>query len=196
MTCLELEEGLPVAHGTKGREAMYRLAVAAFLVSTPALAQNAKALRDCTPIKTTASGEAVYGLDCKALKPENRSPEYKPNMPQTELKDTVIRSRAARKTQIGRERPARIDESEPSSSEPFSIRRKGYTIADQIQTITGKRVKPRRHDAGSGANETADGLDATNEALRHAAEDIPSSDAPDDVENVPVFDRADLPPKI
>ena len=69
-------------------------------------------------------------------------------------------------------------------------------MADQIPTITGKRVKPRRHDAGSGANETADGLDATNEALRHAAEDIPSSEAPDDVETVPVFDRADLPPKI
>ena len=62
-------------------------------------------------------------------------------------------------------------------------------MADQIPTITGKRVKPRRHDAGSGANETADGLDAANE-------DIPSSEAPDDVENVPVFDRADLPPKI
>ena len=35
----------------------------------------------------------------------------------------------------------------------------------------GKQVPPRRHDAGSGANETTDGLDATNEALRHAAED-------------------------
>lgn len=60
----------------------------------------------------------------------------------------------------------------------------------------GKQVPPRRHDAGSGANETMDGLDATNEALRHAAEDTPSGAAPEDVETVPVFDRADLAPKI
>jgi hypothetical protein len=41
-----------------------------------------------------------------------------------------------------------------------------------------------------------DGLDATTEALRRAAEDTPSGAAPDDVETVPVFDRADLAPKI
>jgi hypothetical protein len=69
---------------------MYRLATAIFFVCTPALAQNAEALRDCTPIGTTAGGETVYGLGCAALKPENKSPEYKPNMPMTELKDTVI----------------------------------------------------------------------------------------------------------
>jgi hypothetical protein len=60
----------------------------------------------------------------------------------------------------------------------------------------GKQVPPRRHDAGSGANETPDGLDATSEALRHAAEDTPSGATPEDVETVPVFDRADLAPKI
>jgi non-homologous end joining protein Ku len=38
-------------------------------------------------------------------------------------------------------------------------------------------VPPRRHDAGSGANDTTDGLDATTEALRHAAEDTPSGKA-------------------
>ena len=69
---------------------MYKLALAALLVSTPALAQNADALRDCKPIGTTAAGETVYALGCDALKPENRSSDYKPNMPQTELKDTVI----------------------------------------------------------------------------------------------------------
>jgi len=57
-------------------------------------------------------------------------------------------------------------------------------------------VPPRRHDAGSGANETTDGLDAITEALRHAAEDTPSGALPSDVEAVPVFDRADLAPKI
>jgi hypothetical protein len=61
---------------------------------------------------------------------------------------------------------------------------------------SGKQIPPKRHDAGSGANETTDGLDATNEALRHAAEDTPSGATPDDVETVPVFDRADLAPKI
>jgi hypothetical protein len=57
----------------------------------------------------------------------------------------------------------------------------------------GKQVPPRPHDAGSGANETSD---ATSEALRHAAEDTPSGAVPEDVEKVPVFDRADLAPKI
>jgi hypothetical protein len=46
------------------------------------------------------------------------------------------------------------------------------------------------------ANETVDGLDATTEALRRTPEDTPSGAAPDDVETVPVFDRADLAPKI
>jgi hypothetical protein len=60
----------------------------------------------------------------------------------------------------------------------------------------GNQVPSRPHDAGSGANETSDGLDATNEALRHATEDTPSGALPEDVETVPVFDRADLAPKI
>ena len=66
----------------------------------------------------------------------------------------------------------------------------------ETETETGKQIPPRRHDAGSQANETVDGLDATTEALRHAVEDTPREDKPDDVETVPVFDRADLPPKI
>ena len=61
---------------------------------------------------------------------------------------------------------------------------------------TGKQVPVRPHDSGSAANETVDGLDATTEALRHAAEDMPAGVAPDDVEKVPVFDRADQAPKI
>jgi hypothetical protein len=61
---------------------------------------------------------------------------------------------------------------------------------------TGHQVLPRRHDAGSGANETADGLDASAEATRQAAEDTPSGAIPEDIEVVPVFDRADLAPKI
>lgn len=61
---------------------------------------------------------------------------------------------------------------------------------------TGEQVPARPHDSGSGANETMDGLDAMTEALRHAAEDIPSSEKPEDVEKVPVFDRAAAAPKI
>jgi hypothetical protein len=61
---------------------------------------------------------------------------------------------------------------------------------------TGEQVFARPHDSGSAANETVDGLDATTEALRHAAEDTPSGAAPDDIEETPVFDRAGLAPKI
>jgi hypothetical protein len=60
----------------------------------------------------------------------------------------------------------------------------------------GKQVPARPHDSGSAANETVDGLDATAEALRHAAEDTPSGASPDDVEETPVFDRAARAPKI
>lgn len=53
------------------------------------------------------------------------------------------------------------------------------------------------HDAGSGANETIDGLDSTSEAVRHAAEDIPTGQRPEGpIESIPVFDRAGLPPKV
>jgi hypothetical protein len=59
-----------------------------------------------------------------------------------------------------------------------------------------KQIPARPHDSGSAANETADGLDATTELLRHAAEDTPSGTGPDDIEKTPVFDRAGQAPKI
>jgi hypothetical protein len=49
------------------------------------------------------------------------------------------------------------------------------TKIPNTEADAGQQVPPRRHDAGSGANETTDGLDATAEALRHAAEDTPSA---------------------
>jgi hypothetical protein len=58
------------------------------------------------------------------------------------------------------------------------------------------QVSARPHDSGSQANETVDGLDATTEALRHAAEDTPTGTGPGDVEKTPVFDRAGAAPKI
>lgn len=69
-------------------------------------------------------------------------------------------------------------------------------MTKKIATETGDQVPARPHDTGSQANETMDGLDATTEALRHAAEDTPSGAAPHDVERIPVFDRADLAPRI
>ena len=69
-------------------------------------------------------------------------------------------------------------------------------MAEKNPPRTDGKVPTKPHDAGSQANETVDGLDAATEALRHAAEDTPSGANPDDVEKTPVFDRADLAPKI
>jgi hypothetical protein len=73
---------------------MNRLAIAMLLLTSPAFAQGTvvapDALRDCPPIGQTAKGEMVYSLDCKALKAENRDVNYKPDMPATNLPETVI----------------------------------------------------------------------------------------------------------
>jgi hypothetical protein len=58
------------------------------------------------------------------------------------------------------------------------------------------QVAAHPHDSGSQANETVDGLDATTESLRHAAEDMPSGTGPSDIEKTPVFDRAGEAPRI
>ena len=68
--------------------------------------------------------------------------------------------------------------------------------ADDPGTDGGRQVPARPHDSGSAANETEDGLDTSTEALRHATEDTPCGATPDDIEKTPVFDRADLAPKI
>jgi hypothetical protein len=46
-----------------------------------------------------------------------------------------------------------------------------------------------RHDAGSGANETKDGLTSSEEELRRNAEDVPLGEPTTELEDVPVFDR-------
>jgi hypothetical protein len=53
-----------------------------------------------------------------------------------------------------------------------------------------------RHDTGSGANETADGLNSSEEAVRQGAEEIPIGAPEEDIEDLPVFDRADALPKV
>jgi len=67
---------------------------------------------------------------------------------------------------------------------------------EQSIAETGEQVPARPHDAGSQANETDDGLDTATESLRHAAEDMPSGAVADNIEDVPVFDRAGLAPRI
>jgi hypothetical protein len=83
-------------------ETMNKLAIAMLLLASPALAQNNNvapdALRDCPPTGQTAKGELVYSLDCKALKAENRQVNYKPNMPATNLPETVIPTSGATQT--------------------------------------------------------------------------------------------------
>jgi hypothetical protein len=59
----------------------------------------------------------------------------------------------------------------------------------------GKQVPAQPHDTGSQANETVDGLDAETEALRRSTEDGPAVGRRN-MEKTPVFDRANLPPKV
>ena len=70
------------------------LAVAILLISTSAFAQNkaadAPGLSACPPIGQTAKGELIYSLDCKAIKTDYTVGEYKPAMPETNMKETVI----------------------------------------------------------------------------------------------------------
>ena len=63
-------------------------------------------------------------------------------------------------------------------------------LSRPMSTVTG------RHDEGSGANETIDGLDEIQESIRHGAEDIPTSDKDREFERLPVFDRAESEPKV
>ena len=66
---------------------------------------------------------------------------------------------------------------------------------DSVVTTRPKSAITGRHDEGSGANETIDGLDEIQEAMRHATEDLPASEKGDDFKRLPVFDRAESEPK-
>jgi len=63
------------------------------LIASPTLAQDRvvdpAALKECPPIGQSAKGELIYGMDCAALKPENRA-EVLSTMPPTTLPNTVI----------------------------------------------------------------------------------------------------------
>ena len=62
------------------------------LSCVPAFAEqapNPTELSKCQPIGQTIRGERIYGLDCGAIN-NVASSEYKPDMPSTNMKDTVI----------------------------------------------------------------------------------------------------------
>lgn len=91
-----------------------------------------------------------------------------------------------------RENPALLDdEREPQTPGQSPIE------ADPVRT--GRRVSDRTnvHDEGSDANDTPDGLTESEEAVRQAAEDVPTgARLAGRTETVPVFDRGSLPPKV
>jgi hypothetical protein len=88
---------------------MYKLAAIVLLISTSAFAQSKSAdpasLQSCPPIGQTARGELIYSLDCKAITTDYTVGENKPNMPQTDLKDTVIPKSG--KTEMGDSAPTK-----------------------------------------------------------------------------------------
>jgi hypothetical protein len=73
---------------------MYKFALAIVLLSTPAIAQDKTAdpaaLQSCPPIGQTAKGELIYALDCKAIRTDYTVGEHEPNMPKTNMKETVV----------------------------------------------------------------------------------------------------------
>ena len=81
--------------------------------------------------------------------------------------------------------PPAESRTEPGSSSAF----------DRTSYAHGRSVVSPQHNASSGADETSDGLNALEESMRHAAEDIPLGRTEVDVD-VPVFDRGRMPPKV
>jgi len=73
------------------------------------------------------------------------------------------------------------------------------TAPNHIASSVGARSRSEvtgRHDAASGANEMVDGLTSSEEATRRGAEDIPIGAPERQLEDLPVFDRADALPKV
>jgi hypothetical protein len=70
-------------------EIMLKLAAAFVLLSSAAFARDKSTVQECKPIGQTASGELIYGMDCTAVKPENRA-EVLSNMPPTNMAKTVV----------------------------------------------------------------------------------------------------------
>jgi hypothetical protein len=72
----------------------------------------------------------------------------------------------------------------------------GNLNADDLSKPVGAQpasARTGRHESGMGANETIDGLSGNEENTRRAGEDEAAHTAEEDI---PVFDRADLPPRV
>src|SRR5207247_1019098 len=72
-------------------------------------------------------------------------------------------------------------------------------LSAEINKPIGARPRSEvtgRHDAGSGANETVDGLTSSEEAVRRGAEDVPIKAPKEATDDVPVFERAGTLPKV
>jgi hypothetical protein len=110
--------------------------------------------------------------------------------------------------------PRAASRSEPSASLPASSTTMGRRtemarerdpesrlVADDSDPLHPLPPEPRgeitgRHDEGSGANETVDGLDELEEERRRATEDVATNEERQRIRAIPVFERGDLPPKI
>ena len=76
---------------------------------------------------------------------------------------------------------------------------RGVITEDEIRKDVSARPRSEitgRHDEGSDANETVDGLDEMGETVRRYAEDVPTTDDVDSLTELPVFDRPASLPKI
>jgi len=106
-------------------------------------------------------------------------------------------SKYARQSELGEGDAPLLDR--PASENPEEVADPRSVAASEVARPLGGVPRSKvtgRHDAGSGANETEDGLSSTEEAIRHAAEDIPTGGLEEKIEDVPVFDRADMLPKV
>ena len=87
----------------------------------------------------------------------------------------------------------------PRDNPALQIADDGSRLAEAEGAAAAHQVSLRTnvHDEGSDANDTPDGLTESEEAVRHAAEDIPTGQRPEGpIDTVPVFDRGSLPPSI
>lgn len=75
----------------------------------------------------------------------------------------------------------------------------GEAAADDIRKPIGatqRSTRTSRSQDGMHDDETDDGLTNSEEMARHNAEDLPTGAPNEDDDDVPVFDRADTPPRI
>lgn len=110
----------------------------------------------------------------------------------------VRKSEFANQSEVGANDAASL-ESPTGREDHLGMAEAGRVAAGEIKKPVGAHPRSEvtgRHDAGSGANETIDGLSSSEEAIRQGAEDIPTGAPAENIEDVPVFDRADMLPKV